>query len=129
MRQITLILLLVLTGCAVCAQTDQDSRPTIKEYINKEIRIVDRFAGQSITLVKENKDYYIVRKFFGSGVPVVADAKYKVAFNSDYQITFSELEGRTETEKMNQKPKEEFILTVGNNGLDLYLNGLKILTK
>lgn len=127
MKQIILFLLLIMFGCEVFAQTHQDSRPKIKEYLDKEIRIFDRFAGQSIILVKEHKDYYIVRNIFGSGVPIVANAKYKVEFNSDYQITFSDIIGNSETEKDSKKSKEVFILSVAENGLNLYLNGLRIM--
>ncbi len=59
--------------CILCTVTAvaQEKRTKIKDYLNQEILIVDNFAGQSITLVKENKDYFILRKYFGSGVPVV----------------------------------------------------------
>src|SRR5674476_79079 len=90
MHKIIPVLLLVLVACSLPAQT-HDNRAKIKDYLNQEILIIDRFAGQSITLIKEKQDYYIVRKIFGSGLPVVATVKYNVVFNSDYQITFSEI--------------------------------------
>lgn len=90
----------------VFAQTQQDKRPKIKEYIDKEIIIVDRSAGQSITLVKEGTAYYILRKFFGSGVPVVGYVKYNVQFNSDYQLTFSAMVEDSRTEKDDLPVKE-----------------------
>lgn len=127
MKQVILFSLLLMAVCGVLAQTQKDSRLKIKEYVDKEILIVDRSAGQSITLVQEHKDYYIMRKFFGSGVPVVAYAKYKVKFDSDYQITFSEIAESSSTEKNKLPLKEEFVLTVANNGLMLYQNGLKVM--
>ena len=86
--------------------------------------IVDSFAGQTITLVNENKDYFILRKYFGSGVPVIGSIKYKVVFNSDYQIAFSEVIGTANANSV--KSSENFLLCVEEKGISLYLNGLKI---
>ena len=102
----------------------QDKRAKINDYLNREIWIVDSWAGQSITLVKENKNYFILRKYFGSGVPVRSTAKYKVVFASDYQIRFSEVIDASDADIM--RNDERFILTVEEKGLGLYLNGLKI---
>lgn len=125
MKRIASLILLALVIYGISAQAQQDSKPKIKDYIDKEIRIVDSFAGQSITLIKENKDYYIIRKIFGSGVPVVATIRYKVEFNSDYQITFSEIIEDSGSDD-NTVPVEKFILSINAQGLNLYLNGLKI---
>ena len=59
-------------------------RAKIKDYLNREILIENDFAGQSITLIRENEDYFVLRKYFGSGVPVIGTAKYKVVFQSDW---------------------------------------------
>ena len=112
--------------CILCTVTAvaQEKRTKIKDYLNQEILIVDNFAGQSITLVKENKDYFILRKYFGSGVPVIGSIKYKVVFNSDFQIAFSKI---IDTSNKNlRKRRENFILCVEENGIYLYLNGLKV---
>ena len=112
--------------CILCTVTTiaQDKRAKIIDYLNQEIFIVDNFAGQSITLLKESNDYFILRKYFGSGVPVTGSVKYKVEFNSNYQITFSEI---IDTDKIDlMKSNEKFILCVEDNGLALYLNRLKI---
>lgn len=68
----------------------QDKRMKIKDFVDQEIRIDDNWAGQSITLIKENGEFFILRKFFGSGVPVIATSKYRVKFNNPYSISFSE---------------------------------------
>ncbi len=122
-KKITLIFIIVL--CCPLSACTEDPRPKIEGYLNKEIRIIDDFAGQSITLIKENNDYFILRKFFGSGVPVIGSSKYKVLFNSDYQIAFSEIIETSMDSSWNNN-KEEFILTVKDDGLNLYLNRLKV---
>ena len=118
--------ILCFVFCILCTVTAiaQDKRAKIKDYLNQEIFVVDNFAGQSITLVKENNDYFILRKYFGSGVPVIDSVKYKVEFNSDYQIAFSEVIDASKVDLM--KSDEKFILGVEDNGLGMYLNGLKI---
>ena len=123
-KKLTLFFIIIL-GCPLSACTD-DPRPKIEEYLNKEIRIEDNFAGQSITLINENNVYFILRKYFGSGVPVIGSSKYKVVFNSDYQITFSEIVDSTMNNSSNNN-NEEFILRVGNDGLILFLNRLKVI--
>ena len=126
MHKIIPVLLLVLIACSLPAQT-HDKRAKIKDYLNQEILIIDRFAGQSITLIKENHDYYIVRKIFGSGLPVIGTAKYKVVFNSDYQISFSEI-AESSSDSLNSSNNEIFLLCNEENGISLYLNQLKIVT-
>ncbi len=112
--------------CILCTVTTvaQEKRAKIKDYLNQEILIVDNFAGQSITLLKENKDYFILRKYFGSGVPVIGSIKYKVIFNSDFQIAFSEVIDASSEDL--RKHEENFILCAEKKGVYLYLNGLKI---
>ena len=58
MYKVLPILFLVLVACSLPAQTN-DNRAKIKDYLDHEIQIIDRFAGQSITLIKEKQDYYI----------------------------------------------------------------------
>ena len=125
MYKVIPVLLLVLIACSFPALT-QDNRAKIEDYLNQEIQIVDRFAGQSITLIKEKQDYYIVRKIFGSGRPVVATIKYKAVFNSDYQITFSEI-AEPSSDGLNGHT-EVFLLCSEENGISLYLNQLKVVT-
>lgn len=122
------LLFVILIYIFTSVQAQKDSKSKIKEFVDTEIHIIDNFAGQSITLIKEKKEYFIIRKFFGSGVPVVGTAKYKVEFNSDYQISFSEIVEKPINEK-SEMLKEEFILSMGENGLNLYLNRLKIMIK
>ena len=118
--------ILCFTFCVLCAvtATAQDRRAGIKDYLNREILIVDNFAGQSITLIKESNDYFILRKFFGSGLPVIGTVKYKVVFKSNYQIAFSEIIDASNADLTNGN--EKFILCVEGKDLRLYLNRLKI---
>ena len=83
--------ILCFVFCILCTITAiaQDKRATIKDYLNQEILIVDSFAGQSVTLIKENKDYFILRKYFGSGIPVISSIKYKVVLLMHFgQVNF-----------------------------------------
>jgi len=116
------ILILLYSFCFGTPLIAQNKRPIIRDFLNQEIIIEDNFAGQSITLIKDNKDYFILRKFFGSGVPVTDSIKYKVTFNSDYQIAFSVIEDK----KTMNTNKEEFLLCIEEHGLCLYLNRLKV---
>ena len=122
-KKITLIFLISI--CFSLSASTQDKRAKIKDYLNQEILIYDNFAGQSIILIKENKDYYILRKFFGSGAPVIGSAKYKVEFKSAYQIAFSEI-AETSADSLKGDHNEEFLLCVEEKGLSLYLNRLKV---
>ena len=70
-----------------------------------------------MTLIKEKKSYFIIRKYFGSGVPVIKTDKYYVTFKSDFKILFSHTAGPY---------REDFTLVVKEKGLALYLNGLEI---
>ncbi len=119
--------ILCFVFCALCAvtATAQDTRAKINDYLGKEIRLDDGWTGQSMTLLKENDDYIILRKYFGSGRPVLGTLKYKVVFKSDYMIEFG-------TETIDPpcddaaKMQETFRLAVEEKGLCLYLNGLKV---
>ena len=118
------LLLLICISFAINSN-GQDSRLKLKEYVNREIYIPTSFAGQSITLIKEAKDYYILRKVFGSGVAVLETIKYKVNFDSKYQIKYSEPVAPRLTKSV-ESNKEDFQLSVEESGLCLYLNGLKL---
>jgi hypothetical protein len=104
----------------------QDERPKIINYLNKEIILKDRWAGQSITLIKEQNKYYILRKIFGSGVPVAGTFKYEIEFNSDYQITFPK-SNIHDSGDSNDYKGEVFLLCSDETGLNLYLNGLQVI--
>jgi hypothetical protein len=118
------LLLIFLIYCTLTAYS-QDKRPKIKDYLNKEIIIKDRFAGQSITLIKEQNKYLILRKIFGSGVPVAGSFKYEVEFNSDYQIAFPK-ENVQDPKKPGNYKGEVFLLCSEDSGLILYLNGIEV---
>jgi len=99
----------------------EDKRAKIKDYLNREIWIENTFAGESITLIEENGDFFVLRKIFGSGVPVIRTMKYKAVFYSDWQIRFPET-----TDDSGSERAEYFILGVGDKGLNLFLNGLQV---
>ena len=124
--KIKLLLCYIISLCFVFSTFAQEKRLTIKEYLNREILMYNNFAGESITLIKENSDYFILRKFFGSGVPVISSVKYKVIFNSNYQIAFTEIIDSTGKNLVTDN-KEYFLLCVEEKGLCLYLNQLKVL--
>ena len=118
-------LLLIFLIYPTLTAYSQDKRPKIKDYLNKEILIKDSFAGQSITLIKEKNKYLILRKIFGSGVPVAGSFTYDVEFNSDYQIAFPK-ENVQDPKKQTNYKGEVFLLCSENSGLRLYLNGLEV---
>lgn len=103
----------------------QDKKAKIKDYLHKEIMIEDNFAGQSITLIKENNDYLILRKFFGAGVNVAGSSKYVVVFNSEYQIAFSDPVESSVIKSIDDK-REYFLLAVEEKDICLYINNLKV---
>jgi hypothetical protein len=103
-------------------QIAQDKRAKIKDYLNRGILVRDAFAGQSITIVKENEDYFVHRQIFGSGMPVIRSIKYKAELKSDWQIRFSGT-----TDDSHSENEEHFILCVQDKGLVLFLNGLQVM--
>ena len=106
----------------------QEVRKEIKDYINIEILLDNGWSGESITLIKEKGDYFILRKVFGSGVPVAASFRYAVTFKSEYQIEFNRI---IEPKELNpESPLDErFRMNSENEGVAVYLNGLKLVTK
>lgn len=116
--------------CFFCIHTvsAQDSRNGIKEYLDFEIEIEDSFAGQSMTLIKEDSIYFILRKIYGSGKPILSTIKYKTEVVSKYQIQFSEIAESSEIPPALKK-EEHYTLNVEEDGLQLYLNGMKILLR
>jgi len=124
MKKRSIFLALTILSFAFIVKA-QDARPKITDYINKEIYVEDSFAGQSFTLKKENNNYYILRNYLGSGIPVIGSRKYKVRFESKYQIEFSELFEQTKDDTI-ISPIEHFNLSVEEKDLGLYLNGLKL---
>ncbi|MCT4614751.1 MAG: hypothetical protein N4A49_07745 [Marinifilaceae bacterium] len=99
----------------------------IKDSVGKELIVKDNFAGQSFTLIKEKSKYIVVRKFFGSGVPVIAEVRYKVVVNSENQILFSKIIKNDSHIKLVKN--EVFILSCIKDEIDLYLNGLKLVVE
>ena len=121
-RPFLLFLVLLISAFNPSAQ---EKRKEIKDYINTEIILDNGWAGESITLIKEKKNYIIIRKIFGSGVPVARTIKYSVTFKGDFQIDFSEI---IEPDKLQSKKscKEEFSIRVLEDGVSIFLNGLKL---
>jgi hypothetical protein len=65
----------------------------IYSLINKENFIETTWAGQSITLINENNKLFVIRKYFGSGIPVIYETKYEVQIYSENQVRFPDLVG------------------------------------
>ncbi len=119
--KIIIILLFIILSVSCIGQ-----RYEFDSILDKAILIDDGFAGQSITLTKEGSDYYIVRQFFGSGIPVIRTTTYKAKIINGNKITFSEVAENKGAEIECDKP-EEFILIIDEDGTaKLYLNGLKL---
>jgi len=97
----------------------------IYNLLNKEIVIHDNWAGQSFTLVQENGNYYVHRKIFGSGVAYVGTIVYRVKFDSDYKISFSEIYTTSENIRGRYNRNEIFELYYRDD-INIYVNGMKI---
>ncbi len=125
MKRVLAFMVLILFSLVLFA----DARPIIDSLVNEEIFIADGFAGQSITLTKEAKGYFIIRKFFGSGRPIIAKLKYPITFDSDYQIRFSKvIDGKRND--LRENIHEEFILSIIEKGkIQLLLNGIQVVIK
>jgi hypothetical protein len=106
------------------------SQNNIYNILNKEIVLHDNWAGQSLTLVYENNNYFIYRDIFGSGVPSIGKIKYSVIFNSEYKITFSEIISVSENIKNIEngvdRYRNDFFEIFYRYELEIYLNGVKI---
>jgi len=127
MKKIAIILsafVFIVATTVAQDKVNSNKRAKIKDYLNLVIGIEDNFAGQSISLIKENKDYFVYRQYNGSGLPIIGFAKYKVVFDSDYQITFSEIIDVSHSDF--RKKNEVFRLVITEKGLNLYLNELKV---
>jgi len=121
-RKIVFIILLIINTSVLTA----DDRPKIDSILNQAIIIKDGWAGQSIVLIKEMDRYFIIRRYFGSGVPVVATIKYEANITSDYQVRFSKIV-ETKGADMKENIQEEFILTIiEKNKIKLLLNGIQV---
>lgn len=124
-RVIVLSAVIVISAFNLSAQ---EVRMKIKDYVNTEIHLDNGWAGESITLFREKGDYFILRKVFGSGVPVAGKFRYAVTFMSDYQIEFTRI---IEPKELNVEfpLDEQFRMNSENDGIAVYLNGLKLVTK
>ncbi|MET2986125.1 hypothetical protein [Aureibaculum conchae] len=120
-----LILLFVITLFSSNLVTAQETKKSIKDYVNTEISIENNWAGESLTLVKEKDTYFVIRKIKGSGVEVVKTLKYAVDFKSDYRVEFSEVVEPKDTKTDNEK----FSIMVEGNEISVTLNGLSVVTK
>ncbi len=68
-----------------------DDKPKIYSFINKEIFLSNTWAGETITLIKENDKYFIIRQILRSGLPGGPKLRYQAKLHSDYQIRFSKI--------------------------------------
>ena len=96
-----------------------DDRPTIDTLIGKKIYIEDAFAGQSFTLQKEKKNYFVEWVRHGSGVPEIRSPKCKVQLDSNYQFRFS-LDHPEDF-------KHQFLLSIqSTDEIMVYVNAIRI---
>ena len=96
-----------------------DDRPTIDSLLGKKIWIEDAFAGQSFTLCKEKKNYFVEWIRHGAGVPEIRTKQCKVRLDSKYQFRFA----LTHPEEKNG----EFMVSISNGGIiKVYHNGIRI---
>lgn len=58
----------------------------IQLMLNKEIYLDDGWAGESITLIKGNNNYFLLKKKFGSGLPIIYEVKYEIEYKADDEI-------------------------------------------
>jgi hypothetical protein len=115
--------LLLVNTCIFCGQ----DRSVIESLLNKEIMITTTFAGESITLIKDAKEYLVVRKYFGSGVPVIGTATYRVEVVSPYMIRFSEM--INSNGNVTSTNQENFTLLIdGESQIKVFLNNLLLVT-
>ncbi len=114
MKEINLIALLLLM-LSTSMVVNADERELIDAYIGSELYIETGFAGASITIGKDEGNYLICHKVFGSGRPIVSSKVYPASKQSDWQLRFK-------IEESNN-----FILSVSAPGkLELLLNGYKL---
>lgn len=100
-------------------KTFADIRPTIDSLLGKKIWIEDAFAGQSFTLRKEKKNYFVEWIRHGAGVPEIRTNQCKVRLDSKYQFRFA----LTHPEEKNG----EFMVSISNGGIiKVYHNGIRI---
>jgi len=99
-----------------------DDRPKIDSLIGKKIWIEDAFAGQSFTLQKEKKNYFVKWIRHGSGVSEIRSQKCKVRLDSNYQFRFS-LDHLEDF-------KHQFMVSIRSRGeIKVYVNGIQIYFK
>ena len=96
-----------------------DDRPSIDSLIGKTIWIEDAFAGQSFTLQKEKKNYFVEWIRHGSGVSDIRSQKCKVRLDSNYQFRFN-LDHPEDF-------KHQFIVSIREKDeIKAYVNGIRI---
>ena len=98
---------------------------SIHDLLNKEIIVHDTWAGQSFTLVQENDTYYVYRRIFGSGLPVIMTMVQDVVLDSPYKITFSGI-FPLETDNGDGHFRYEVFEFFYRNDIELYLNGIRV---
>ena len=99
-----------------------DDRPTIDAFIGKKIWIEDAFSGQSITLQKEKKNYFVKWTRHGSGVSEIGSHKCKVWLDSNYQFHF--------TLDHPDDFKNQFMVSIrSKDEIKVYVNGIRIYHK
>ena len=113
------VLLVLTLFHFLVSKTLADDRPTIDSLIGKKIWIEDAFAGQSFTLQKEKKNYFVKWIRHGSGVSEIRSQKCKVQLGSNYQFRFS-LDHPEDF-------KHQFMVSIrSKDEIKVYVNGIRI---
>ena len=113
------VFLVLMLFHSLVSVTLADDRPTIDTLIGKKIYIEDAFAGQSFTLQKEKKNYFVKWIRHGSGVSEIRSQKCKVQLGSNYQFRFS-LDHPEDF-------KHQFMVSIrSKDEIKVYVNGIRI---
>jgi hypothetical protein len=102
-----------------------ETRLTLDSLLNKEFYIPGGFAGGSITLIKESGEYFLVRKDFGSGLPVIQTLKYSGNLISSYKIIFSTIIQRDNEIVSIEDIRKFTILIDENNNVKILINDIE----
>lgn len=92
----------------------------IASFMNKEIIVSGKWAGQSFTLNYGEGDQLLINhKVYGSGVKIVSSTNYPIKFKNQSQVRFS----------IGGRPDNDFILNIKDDKIvQLFVNGYEIKT-
>jgi hypothetical protein len=100
---------------------------SVDSIVGRPIRIEDDWTGQSVTIVKHDSDYEVIRTFFGSGVAVTGEIVYKAVKKSERSTEFSEII-KDPKGLAKGRSREVFDILLTEAGVRVFLNGLLLVT-